>query len=205
MPDFTSTTRVWKTFRGAPWTLRSRHCEGSTKSFQPCNASGLDLTTQGDLALILSNIHSTLLTLETVRPWEKNPDVYSTGITSSIFTLMERKFASPDERLRSAVAREKQMPAVLEAARVNLKNPPRIYTEIAIEQLPGDISFFQNDVPAAFKDATDAATRAQFEKTNAAVIAALQRYEEWLKTEVLPKFKRRFPYRRGDLFKEAAV
>ncbi len=159
---------------------------GFEAKFSTVPANQLDLTTQGDLALILSNIHSALLTLETIRPWEKNPDIYSTGITSSIFTLMERTFASPDERLRSAVAREKQMPAVLDAARVNLKNPPRIYTEIAIEQLPGDISFFQNDVPAAFKNATDAPTRAEFEKSNAAVIAALQRYEQWLKSDVLP-------------------
>jgi uncharacterized protein (DUF885 family) len=156
------------------------------KKFAAISPDQLDLTTQGDLALIQSNIHSTLLTLETIRPWEKNPDTYSTGITGSVFTLMERKFASPDERLRSVIAREKQMPAVLEAARVNLKNPPRIYTEIAIEQLPGDISFFKNDVPAAFKDATDPALSAEFQKSNAAVIAALEKYEQWLKADLLP-------------------
>jgi hypothetical protein len=45
------------------------------------------------------------------------------------------------------------MPALLADARVNLKNPPRIYTEIAIEQLPGIVSFFEHDVPLAFADA----------------------------------------------------
>ncbi len=69
----------------------------------------------------------------------------------------------------------------------NLKNPPRIYTEIALEQLPGIVSFFQSDVPEAFKDATDPATKAEFKKTNAQVIAALNSYESWLKQDLLPR------------------
>ncbi len=52
--------------------------------------------------------------------------------------------------MKSVIARERQFPEVFQAARANLKDPPRIYTEIAIEQLPGIVSFFQNDVPAAF-------------------------------------------------------
>jgi uncharacterized protein (DUF885 family) len=100
---------------------------------------------------------------------------------------MERKFAPPDERLKSVIAREKAIPAVFVAARRNLKNPPRIYTEIALQQVPDLISFFQNDVPDAFKDATDPAVKADFAKSNAAVIAALQDYEKWMKTDLLPR------------------
>jgi uncharacterized protein (DUF885 family) len=149
--------------------------------------ASLDLTAQGDLALVLGNIRSTLLTLETIRPWEKNPDMYSSGIAQSAFALMERTFASPDVRLHSLIAREKQMPAVFDAARQNLKNPPRISTEIALEQLPGLISFFQSDVPQAFAAAHDGALKAQFAQTNAAVIAALESYQSWLKRDVLPR------------------
>ena len=146
-----------------------------------------DLRAAGDYDLVVANIQSQLLALETVRMWEKNPDSYSSGITASAFSLMERKFASPDDRLRSLIAREKLMPAVLQAAHANLKNPPLIYTQIALEQLPGLVSFFQHDVPDAFKEAKDPAVRAEFEKTNAAVIAALQDYEKWVKADVLPR------------------
>jgi uncharacterized protein (DUF885 family) len=150
-------------------------------------AAGLDETTRGDREMVLSSIRSTLLMLETIRPWEKNPDIYSGSMSNSAFTLMERKFASPDDRLRSLIAREKQMPSRLDEARVNLKNPPHIYTEIAIEQLPGIISFFEHDVPLAFADAKDAALKSEFAQTNAAVIAALNSYLGWLKTDLLPK------------------
>jgi uncharacterized protein (DUF885 family) len=155
--------------------------------FDAVDESKLDESTQGDLEMVRNQIRGDLLGLEVIRGWEKNPDVYSSGITGSAFSLMERKFASPDDRLRSLIAREKQMPAGLMAAHENLKNPPRIFTEIALEQLPDIISFFENDVPQAFSDAKDPATIAEFHKTNAAVIAALTDYEQWVKTDVLPR------------------
>jgi uncharacterized protein (DUF885 family) len=140
---------------------------------------------RSDREIVLSNIQSQLLDLETIRSWEKNADNYSSICANGAFVLMERKFASPDDRLRSLIAREKQMPTLLATARVNLQNPPRIFTEIAIEQLPGDISFFEHDVPEAFKDAQDPAVKAQFATTNAAVISALNDYLDWLKNDLL--------------------
>ena len=149
--------------------------------------TGLDESTKADLAIMRSQVRSNLLDLETVRPWQKNPDTYSSGISNSAFVLMERDFAPADERLRSLIAREKQMPAVLTEVRANLESPPRIYTEIALEQLPGIVDFFRHDVPDAFKAAKDPATIAEFQKTNAQVIAALESYQQWLKTELLSK------------------
>ncbi len=155
--------------------------------FAAVDPKSLDEMTRGDLDLVLNYIHSTLLTLETIRPWEKNPDNYSSGITNSAFSIMERKFAPSAERLRLLVAREKQMPAALAAARANLKNPPKIYTEIALEQLPGLAEFFKSDVPAAFADVNDEAIKKEFAASNAAVIAALNDYAGWLRKDVLPK------------------
>ena len=148
--------------------------------------ASFDLSTRGDCDMVLGNIRSTLLTLQTIRFWEKDPDYYSTLLTNGAFSIMERKYASPDDRLRSLVGRERQIPKLLENARMNLKNPPRIYTEIAIEQLPGIIRFFQHDVPAAFADATDAALNEEFAHTNAQVVASLKTYLDWLNSDLLP-------------------
>jgi len=151
------------------------------------DAVAADFVPRSDRKIVLANIRSQLLTLETIRPWEKNADNYSSTCANGAFTLMERKFASPDERLRSLVARERQMPVLLADARVNLKNPPRIFTEIAIEQLPDIVSFFEHDVPLAFADAKDSALKAEFAQTNAAVVAALTSYLDWLKTDLLAR------------------
>jgi uncharacterized protein (DUF885 family) len=151
------------------------------------NSKGLSETNAGDREMLLGTIRSRLLTLETIRPWEKNPDTYSSGVTNSVYVIMSRKFASADQRLRSVVARELLMPQVFQEARENLKNPPRIYTEIALEQIDGITGFFQMDVPAAFIDAKDAEVKAAFAKSNAAVIAELQSYGKWLKSDLLPQ------------------
>jgi hypothetical protein len=79
------------------------------------------------------------------------------------------------------------MPQVLADGRANVRNPPKIYTEIAIEQLPGLVSFFEHDVPLAFKAVTDAKLLAEFRQTNRTVIAALKDYEKFLKTDLLAR------------------
>jgi uncharacterized protein (DUF885 family) len=147
------------------------------------------LPADADRDLVLANIRASLLELETIRSWERNPDVYSSFITSSAFTLMSRAFAPPEVRLRSLILRERKMPHVLAEARENLKNPPRVYTEIAIEQLPGMMRFFASDVPLAFKSVKDEKLRAEFESANQAVIAALKDYEAFLKNDMLPRSK----------------
>jgi uncharacterized protein (DUF885 family) len=150
-------------------------------------AGSLDQTTRGDRQMVLNDIQSRLLTLETIRPWAKNADYYSGTCAASAFSLMERKFAPVDDRLRSLIAREKQMPTLIAEAHANLQNPPRIFTEIAIEQLPGIIGFFQKDVPLAFEDANDPALKSEFAQTNGAVIHALTDYLAWVKSDLLSR------------------
>ena len=154
--------------------------------FEKVDPGKLSAEARGDRELLISNIMSTLLEMETIRNWERNPDIYSSSTAASAFTIMSRKFAPPDERLRSLTEREQKMPKLLNEARQNLKNPPRIYTEIAMEQIPGIIGFFQKDVPDAFVEAKDPRIKEAFNKANSAVIAALQDYAQYLKTEVLP-------------------
>ena len=147
----------------------------------------LSVATRVDHALVLNDINARLLTLESIRPWEKNPDLYSSGITNSIFVIMARTFAPPADRLKSVIAREKQIPAVFQAARQNLKNPPPIYVDIALEQIPGLIGFFQKDVPEAFKDVKDQSLLAQFQAANQKVMDELKSYGQWMEKDLKPQ------------------
>ncbi len=151
------------------------------------DSKGLSQIETADREMLISTIRSALLSLELIRTWEKDPDTYSSGAANSIYVIMSRNFAPPDERLRSVVARERQFPGYFASARANLKNVPKVYTEIALEQLPGTIDFFEHDVPAAFNDAKDAATKSQFAQSNAAAIAQLRSYQAWLKSDLLPR------------------
>ena len=131
------------------------------------------------------------------------PTLYSSGITNTAYMMIKRNFAPPEQRLKSLIAREKPMPAALAEARKNLDNPPRIYVEIAIEQLDGNRDFFKSAVPAAFNDVKDAALLAEFKKANDAVIAALDDYKTWLQKDLLPRANGDVRLRRRHLPEEA--
>ena len=162
----------------------------------------LDAEPDADYEILLNSIHGQLLQLEVIRGWEKNPDSYSSGVTGSIFSIMERPYAPVNVRLRAAVERERQIPQVFIEARKNLKNPPHIYTEIALEQIDGLVSFFQHDVPSAFAEADDTQAKADFAKSNAAVIDALKSYGAWMKSDLLPRSNGDFRYG-ADTFSKA--
>jgi uncharacterized protein (DUF885 family) len=161
-----------------------KQVRGKTAGF---NASGPGGEQQADRELLLHEIDGRLLELEQIRGWEKKPDGYASGVTYSVFLIMSRKYAPPEERLRSVIARERQMPRVFEAARANLKDPPQIYTQVALQQLPGIIHFFQQDVPAAFKEVKDHKLLEEFKQSNQAAIDALGAYQKWLHDDLLPR------------------
>jgi uncharacterized protein (DUF885 family) len=156
-------------------------------AFQAVNPTTLSQNDRDDREVMIATIHSSLLEEDRVQMWRKNPDNYSGAVTSSIFSLIKRNFAPAEERLRSVIEREKQIPRALQQAREVLRNPPKIYTDIAIEQLPGNTDFFQSTVLDAFKDVKDAALLAEFKHSNDAAIAALNEYLSWLKTDLVPR------------------
>jgi uncharacterized protein (DUF885 family) len=153
--------------------------------FQAINPQALAPLERDDREIMVASIQSILLEEDRVQMWRKNPDNYSGAVTSTIFALIKRSFAPGEERLRSVIEREKQIPRALVQARQALSNPSKIYTEIAIEQLPGNIDFFQTTVPEAFKDVHDAALLADFKRSNDAAIAALRDYQTFLQKDLL--------------------
>ncbi len=162
----------------------SRRFESQFTSFP---ASKLNAEQQADREMVLGSIRSNLLTLESIRMWEKDPDQYASTASGGAFVIMSRTFAPPDARLKALIAQEKLMPKLFAEGKANLKNPPKIYTEVAIEQVPDTIDFFQKDVPLAFKDVKDQALQNEFKQTNAVVIKELQAWLNWLKTDLLPR------------------
>jgi len=154
--------------------------------FAAVDKSKLPPDSAADVALIESDAKARLLELQDIRMWQKDPDIYSSGGTYAVFIIIKRNFAPQEERMRYVIARERLIPRNLETARANLKNPPHIYTEVALQQLPGVEDFFQSDVPAAFNEVKDEKLLAEFKSANAAVIDALHKYEAFLKTDLLP-------------------
>lgn len=157
--------------------------------FNAINLAKLSADDKIDCELVKNHIQATLLELETIRPRETNPDFYGTSISDSISVLMNRNFATAEDRLKSVIIREKKILDVFRIAKENLKNPPKIFTALALEQLPGTLSFFQNDVPLAFAEVKDLKLISEFKTVNQAVIAGLTEYKDYLEKELLPRSK----------------
>ncbi|HZR66203.1 MAG TPA: DUF885 domain-containing protein [Terriglobales bacterium] len=153
--------------------------------FEGVDGATLPADIAADREWVISSIHSNLLELENIQMWRKDPDHYSGGVTNSIFSLMKRNYAPPEERLRSVIEREKQIPKALDFARQNLQIPPKIYVEIALEQLPDETDFYRKDVPDAFSSVKDPRLLAEFKASNDAVIDEFEKYQSYLKDSVL--------------------
>jgi uncharacterized protein (DUF885 family) len=156
------------------------------KQFASIPGSQLSPEAEGDLEILTSSIESRLLELQSIQMWKKDPDAYVSDLSYSIFMIMRRNFAPQADRLRSVIARERQIPRVLDEARQNISNPPKVYTEVALQQMPDNIKFFQNDVPAAFPDVHDPTLLAEFKASNDAAVTALSQYQEFMGSELLP-------------------
>jgi uncharacterized protein (DUF885 family) len=156
------------------------------KQFSEIPKSELPEESSGDLELLTSAIQGRLLELQSIQMWRKDPDVYISGLSYSVFLIMRRNFAPPEERLRSVVARERQIPKVVEAARQNLQNPPKVYTQVALQQMPDTVKFFQKDVPEAFQKVKDPKLLADFKASNDGVVEALRKFQTFLQKDLLP-------------------
>lgn len=158
------------------------------------DAATLTTGRQLDREQLQRALDAAVLALDRIRQWAKDPDSYSGAITNSAYVIMKRNYAPASERLTALIAREKKMPGVLLEARKNLGSPPRIYTEIAIEQIDGNIRFFKNDLPAAFTEVSDKALLDAFRKSNDDVIGALGDYKTYLQKTLLAKSTGSFAY-----------
>ena len=151
-------------------------------------AAGLDQTTRGDREMLLGNIQSHAADArDHPHLGEQSRHVFGRH--------RQRRLLADGAQFRPARrappfrhrARDARCRRALDQARANLKNPPHIYTEIAIEQLPGIVSFFENDVPRPSPKPKIPALKAEFAKTNAAVIDALKATRTGSRPTCLPR------------------
>ena len=78
-----------------------------------------------------------LLELDTNRNWQKNLMIYASAISDGVHNLMTMESAPADVRARRIIDKLKGVPALLDAATVNIVNPPRVMAERGVRMLRG--------------------------------------------------------------------
>jgi len=154
---------------------------------QQVDRNALPPLDQADYDILENELRGGILEIEVVRNWERNPNAYLVIASGSVFQLINRDFAPLEERMRSAIGRMKRVPDVFAEAQATLKNPPKLWTEIAISQANGTRTLYSQTLPQAFAPVKDAALQEQFKQEQARCLAAIDGYIRFMKEELLPR------------------
>jgi len=140
-----------------------------------------------DRDVLAARIERELLDLEVIRPYETNPNTYLDLVAGSIQSLLQRRFASPCERVVSVTHRLRQVPEVLRAAQINLHHPPRLYTEVAVGQFEGVLRLYREQVPALATECHSPTLEADLAVADTAAVRALASFIEWMRVDLLAR------------------
>jgi uncharacterized protein (DUF885 family) len=142
----------------------------------------LALSDTFDYQILLSNMRARLLELEQIKNYDRNPQVYNEPISTGLLQIAMFEYAPADSRIRHVIAKEKQVPRLLESARANIHKPPGVFLKVAIESFSGTRSFIQNDLPRAFASVKDAKLQSEFKKSTNTAADAIASYVKHLES-----------------------
>ena len=164
---------------GAQRTLSALYLDSLSK----IDMNELNSSNRIDYRIMRTNLESSIYAIDTLKEYEWNPLSYNVG--DAIYKLLAREFAPVKDRLLSVEGRLNQIPAVIAAAKANLKNPPKIHTETAILQNGGTLSLVRDELSVYLDQAPE--LKKEFVPVQAAAVKALEEYGTWLKQDLLPR------------------
>jgi uncharacterized protein (DUF885 family) len=143
-----------------------------------------------DWRLLKNNLELQIREFEEHCEWERNPAIYTHMSVMSVFLLSQREFAPIHKRAESIISRMQKVPKFLRAAKRNLKNTPRIYVKLAIEEARNGVMFIRAMVEQLRQIVPRLERR--LEKASQAMCAALEDYARYLEKYRLLKATRSF-------------
>ncbi len=139
---------------------------------------------QVDFEIFRHELEKSIWLHENTKPFEHDPRIYSEYINGSVYLLLAQSTQPMETNITNAIARMRQIPRVVAAARENLTRPPCSVLETAIGQNRGSIDFYQHDI---FVLAGDTPQKGALKKAADNVVACLKEYQEFLEKTVLPR------------------
>jgi uncharacterized protein (DUF885 family) len=137
-----------------------------------------------DLALLESALAVDVRAKRERRPLQRQPDFY-VGPLNALFLMTARDYAPAAERARAALLRMEKIAPQLAAAEATLESPPRVWTQVGIEQAHGASAFF--DEQRAFLESALPAEKARIDRVLTGAKSAYERYARFLERDVLPR------------------
>src|SRR6266513_698477 len=138
-----------------------------------------------DFRILKENVDYKIFQAEELKETDWNPLVYNQSLANSLYLLVARDFASPEKRIPNLRQRMEGIPRVIEQAKANLHNPPRIHTETAIEQTQGAINLLHEGLAPLLDRVPQ--MKKELAPLQEKAAAALEAYKKWLEKDLLPR------------------
>src|SRR5271157_2126080 len=101
---------------------------------------------QVDFEILKHELEKALWLDENTRPFEEDPRTYTDYINGSVYVLLTQSTLPKETNLAHAIARMRQIPQLVAAARQTLTHPPPSVLETAIAQNRGSIDFYAREI-----------------------------------------------------------
>jgi uncharacterized protein (DUF885 family) len=114
-----------------------------------------------------------------LKPEESDPQVYVGEASNAIFSLLKKDYAPGKTRALAATARLKAMPAMIEQAKKNLKNPVRLFAQLAIDSARSIDPLFSTSLMTIAGDLS-ADERTSLDAAREEAIDSIHGFADWL-------------------------
>jgi uncharacterized protein (DUF885 family) len=142
--------------------------------------------------MLTAHLQARMFDLEAVRTWERNPQVYSDLLASSLAGQTLFNHAPAAERARRVLSKLRQTPRLIQSARDNIKDPPGIFVKVGIESMRGTLKFIEDDLPRAFSDVDDLHLLGDLADAQIEASQAVGGYIAYLENDLAPKARASF-------------
>jgi len=139
---------------------------------------------QVDYRILEHSLRYSLWLTEHFDPYATDPRSYTDLLSGAVFGLLTQSTLPHETNVANTIARMRQMPRVVAAAKQSLRNPPRVCVETAIQQNRGALRFFESDV---FALAGPTEQRPALQAAADALLPVLRDYQDFLDHELLPR------------------
>jgi uncharacterized protein (DUF885 family) len=148
------------------------------------NRARLSRSAQVDFDILKHHLTYLVWFSENTRPHRDDPLMYNELISDSVYLLLTQSSAPKAANVKNAVARIEQVPRVIEAAKADIKAPPKVYAETAVRRNQGAIAFYKHGI---FELAAGTPHDDALKAACAKAVTALEGYQGWLEKTLLPR------------------
>jgi len=136
---------------------------------------------QIDFEILSRDLQRSLWLAENTRTYEQDPRGYIEVNSDSVFMALTQSTVPKDRNLQNVISRMGLIPRVVASAKESLKDPPKIWLDVAIRQNQGAINFYEK---AIFEISGESPQSSELHAACRKILPSLKEFQQFLETEL---------------------